>query len=101
MKRLASLALATTLALLPLAGTAQTLAQNNERMFAEMQQWRGLSGATMDRIRAIFAGAPQMGQGNPAITRHPMTPEEAAARLGGSVDSVRRGYRNARFERIC
>lgn len=101
MKRIAALSLALGLVLSPLAGGAQTLAQNNERMFQEMQQWRNLSGATMDRIRAIFAGAPQMGQGNPAITRHPMTPEEAAARLGGSVDSVRRGYRNARFESIC
>lgn len=101
MNRLAALTLALGLALSPLAASGQTLAENNERMFQEMQQWRNLSGATMERIRAIFAGAPQMGQGNPAITRHPLTPEEAAARLGGSVDSVRRGYRNSRFERIC
>jgi len=103
MKRLAGLGLGLGLALMlaPMVGGAQTLAQNNEAMFRDMQEWRGLSGATMDRIRAIFAGAPQMGQGNPAITRHPMTPAEAATRLGGSVDSVRRGYRNARFERIC
>lgn len=101
MKRLATLTLALGLVLSPLATAAQTLAQNNEGMFQEMQQWRNLSGATMERIRTIFAGAPQMGQGNPSITRHPLTPEEAAARLGGSVDSVRRGYRNARFERIC
>lgn len=101
MKRLAALTLGLGLALSTLTAGAQTLAENNERMFQEMQEWRNLSGATMERIRAIFAGAPQMGQGNPAITRHPMTPEEAAARLGGTVDSVRRGYRNARFERIC
>jgi len=101
MKRLAALTLGLGLALSTLTAGAQTLAENNERMFQEMQEWRNLSDATMERIRAIFAGAPQMGQGNPAITRHPMTPEEAAARLGGTVDSVRRGYRNSRFERIC
>ena len=101
MNRLARLALALGIALAPLGAHAQTLQQNNEVMFQQMQQWRGLSAATMGRIRAIFAGAPHMGQGNPAVTRHPMTPDEAAQRQGGSVDSVRRAYRNARFERIC
>jgi len=80
---------------------AQTLEENNARMFAEMQAARGLSDATMNRVREIFAGSRWIGQGNPAVTRHPMTPQEAAARLGGTVDSVRQGYRNARFERIC
>jgi hypothetical protein len=88
-------------ALLAPAVHGQTLAENNARMFAEMQQWRGLNRATMERIQTIFAGSPWIGQGNPAITRHPMTPEEAAARQGGTVDSVRRSYRNSRFERIC
>jgi len=83
----------------PLA--AQTLAENNAAMFALMQRERGLSEATMARVREIFAAAPWMGQGNPAITRHPLTPEQAAQRLGGSVASVRAGYRNPRFERIC
>ena len=101
MTRRVVLGLVLCLGLAPLTMQAQTLAQNNEAMFREMSSVRGLSGATMDRIRAIFAGAPQMGQGNPAVTRHPMTPDEAAARQGGSVESVRRGYRNARFESIC
>ncbi len=102
MKTLAKLVGVLGLALIaPLGAGAQTLAQNNAAMFAEMQEWRGLSSATMDRIRAIFAGSSMMGQGNPAVTRHPMTPQEAAARQGGTVDSVRRAYRNARFERIC
>jgi len=80
---------------------AQTLAENNERMLREMQAMRGLSEATMARVREVFAGSQFIGQGNPAITRHPMTPEEAAARLGGTVESVRQGYRDRRFERIC
>ena len=80
---------------------AQTLAQNNEAMFAEMRSVRGVSSGAISRIRAIFAGSSWIGQGNPSVTRHPLTPAEAAARQGGSVDSVRRRYRNARFERIC
>ncbi|MEZ5753041.1 MAG: SUMF1/EgtB/PvdO family nonheme iron enzyme, partial [Paracoccaceae bacterium] len=82
-------------------GFTQTLAQNNEAMLRLMQSERNISGAAMARIRAIFDSSPYIGQGNPAITRHPLTPEEAAARQGGTVASVRRSYRNARFERIC
>lgn len=99
MKRIATAIMALLLGVAPVG--AQTLAENNARMFAEMQAARGLSDATMNRVREIFAGSRWMGQGNPAITRHPMTPAEAAARLGGTVESVRQGYRNARFERIC
>lgn len=101
MNRLLKLTLALGLALAPLPAAAQTLQQNNEAMLTEMQRVRGLSASEMARIREIFAGSSMIGQGNPAVTRHPMTPEEAAARQGGTVDSVRRAYRNARFERIC
>ena len=105
--RLAAILLCAALTLpaaaLPAAAQARpaTLAEQREAMLREMAEVRGLSSATIDRIRQVMAGSPWIGQGNPAVTRHPMTPEEAAARQGGSVASVRRGYRNARFERIC
>jgi len=83
------------------AAGAQTLAENNEAMFRLMQEERGVSRAEIARIREIFGGSSYIGQGNPSITRHPLTPQEAAARLGGSVASVRRDYRNRQFERIC
>lgn len=83
------------------AASAGTLKENNEAMFREMQAVRGVSDATIASVRAIFARSSVIGQGNPAITQHPMTPEEAAARLGGTVASVQEGYRNARFEKIC
>ncbi|MBI1418961.1 MAG: SUMF1/EgtB/PvdO family nonheme iron enzyme [Limimaricola sp.] len=51
----------------------------------------------MDAVRDIFAGNPIIGQGNPAVTRHPMTPAECAARIPGGPAS----YSNPRFERIC
>jgi formylglycine-generating enzyme required for sulfatase activity len=105
MRPIASLVLSFGLALAPLAmptaSYGQTLAQNNEAMFAEMRSVRGVSSSAMSRIREIFAGSSWIGQGNPAVTRHPFTPAEAASRQGGTVDSVRRRYRNARFERIC
>jgi len=86
------------LVLNPAIAPAQTLAENNEQMFRQMQAARGLSEATMARIREIFAGSPWIGQGNPAVTRHPMTPAEAQARLPRPALEY---YRDARFERIC
>ncbi|MEM7720882.1 MAG: hypothetical protein AAF376_00775 [Pseudomonadota bacterium] len=82
---------------------AQSLADNNEAMFRQMQDIRGVSNAEIARVREIFAGSPNgwMGQGNPSVTRHPLTPEEAAARIGGSVSEVQNSYRNRQFERIC
>ncbi len=96
--------LATAVALLttPAPSTAQTpLTDQREALFRLLQVERGLSDETLARIREIFAGSPVIGQGNPAITRHPLTPEEAAARLGGTVAEIRQRYRNPRFERIC
>ena len=85
LRQILTAAFAVSLMALPALG--QTLAERNETMFAQMQSVRGVSGGGMIRIRQIFANSPNgwMGQGNPAVTRHPLTPEEAAARIGGSV----------------
>jgi len=83
---------------LPTAMAAQTLAENNARMLREMQQARDLSDAEIKRIRAVFAGSRFIGQGNPAVTRRPMTPEQVEARIGQNPRSY---YRNRKFERIC
>jgi formylglycine-generating enzyme required for sulfatase activity len=91
-----SLAVALVLALAAPAW-AQSLAQNNEVLFEQLRSVHRLSEAQMARIREIFARSGFMGQGNPAITRHAMSPQECAARAprGGA------GYENRRFERIC
>lgn len=77
---------------------AQTLAENNEAMFAMMRSARGVSAQEIAAIREIFARSGRAGQGNPAVTRHPMTREEAQARLPAPA---LKHYRNAAFERIC
>ena len=74
-----------------------TLAAQNEQLLRELQEVHGLKPTQMDRIRAIFAGSRVIGQGNPAITRHPVTPEQCQERLRREQVS----YDNARFERIC
>ena len=74
-----------------------TLAEQNQRLFLELQQVHGLSDAQMSKIRSIFAGSRVTGQGNPAITRHPMTPEQCRTRVQESGAT----YGNPTLERIC
>jgi len=54
---------------------AQTLKERNEVLFEQIQAVHGLSEKQMDSIRTIFRESGYIGQGNPAITRHPLTPE--------------------------
>ncbi len=58
----------------PLA-TAQSLKERNELLFGQLQQVHGLSQAQMDSIREIFRESGYLGQGNPATTQHPITPQ--------------------------
>ena len=86
-----------TLALGGAANAQSPLEQQNERLFQELQAVHGLSPAEMERTRAIFARSGFVGQGNPAVARHPMTVEACRARAPGGGA----GYANADFERIC
>ncbi|MGB8621530.1 MAG: SUMF1/EgtB/PvdO family nonheme iron enzyme [Paracoccaceae bacterium] len=80
------------------AGLAETALQRaNEVLFRQIQSVHRLTDAQMARIREIFARSGYIGQGNPAISEHPMTPEQCRARIPGGPD----GYANRRFERIC
>ena len=84
-------------AFFPCPAAAQSLAERNEALFRELQQVHGLSEGQMQSIRNIFDGSGYIGQGNPAIARHPVSPQgcrEKLAKLG-----VR--YENAEFEKIC
>jgi hypothetical protein len=80
-----------------LAQTQTTRAEQNQALFMELQQVHGLNDAQMSRIRSIFAASRVIGQGNPAVTRHPMTPGECLARVKQSGVT----YANPTFERIC
>ena len=75
----------------------QTLREQNEALFEQLRQVHGLSDEQMQALRKIFSDSGYIGQGNPAVARHPMTPqgcEEKLGRLG-----VR--YENRDFEKIC
>jgi len=97
-RRLAlALVLGLTLPAVALPAVAQTLAGNNEVLFEQLRTVHRLSPAELARIREIFARSGYMGQGNPAITRHPMSTQQCAARAPGGGE----GYASRRNERIC
>jgi hypothetical protein len=94
----ATLAFAAALASASLATLADDrLAARNETLFEELQATHGLTTEQMRRIREIFHGSRIIGQGNPAVSEHPMTPMECAAtwQTRGEVPG------NVAFERIC
>jgi|WetSurMetagenome_2_1015567.scaffolds.fasta_scaffold73720_3 hypothetical protein len=74
-----------------------SLKEQNEALFVQIQRVHGLSDEQMQTIRAIFAKSGFIGQGNPAITEHPATPQACEEKLGRS--NVR--YENPEFEKIC
>jgi hypothetical protein len=83
--------------LLTAAAPGPALRQQNEVLLRALQQAHGLDDAAMQRIREIFERSGYIGQGNPAIARHPMTPEQcrlARERVPPRGDE-------AAFARIC
>ena len=75
----------------------QSLKQQNEILLQQLQHVHGLSDDQVNAIRRIFAQSGYIGQGNPAITQHPVTPQECQAKL----DRLGVRYENSQFEKIC
>jgi len=99
MRNILSWAIALSILIVATAAIAAdpTLQQQNEQLFRQMQAVRALSDAQIEEIRAIFEQSGYMGQGNPAITEHPETPQQCQAKL--DQQSVK--YANPEFEKIC
>jgi len=74
-----------------------TLLELNEQLFRQLQAERGLTDRQVQDVRAIFARSGFIGQGNPAITQHPETPQQCLAKL----DRQTAHYASPEFERIC
>lgn len=74
-----------------------TLAEQNEELFKEMQSVHHLTGEQLAAVQRIFAGSAYLGQGNPAVTKHPVTSAQCRAKL----DEAGRTYLNPAFESIC
>src|SRR6516162_1272306 len=80
-----------------LCGPSQALEQQNEALFQALQRADGVSDEQMNALRRIFANSGYIGQGNPAVTQHPVTPEQCVAKLAAAGVN----YENPRFEQIC
>lgn len=76
---------------------APILRQQNAALLAQMQEGLGLSEAQMAEVRAVFARSGYLGQGNPAVTMHPMTPEQCRQRAADTSSTAA----DAGFETIC
>lgn len=77
--------------------TAMTVAQQNEQLLRALQQTHELSEQQMQGLRAIFQRSGFIGQGNPAISMHPQTPEQC--RATGQAPAV--AAQTPGFGRIC
>ncbi len=76
---------------------AQTLQQQNDELFQKLQSVDGLQDDELKALRKIFAESRIIGQGNPAITHHSVTPAECEAKL----KQMGVHYENSTFEKIC
>ncbi len=57
-----------------------TLEERNDVLIVNMQRVLGLSEEQVGTIQAVFAGSDRIGQGNPKISRHPLTRAECLVR---------------------
>lgn len=76
---------------------AQSLKEQNQVLFQQLKDVHGLSDAQLQAIQALFAKSGYIGEGNPMITNHPVTPQECQAKL----ENLSIHYENTEFERIC
>jgi hypothetical protein len=66
-----------------------TLAAQREVLFKNLEAQLGLSQDALQKTRDIFADSRWMGQGNPKITKHPMTRGECQAIRAGAASKLR------------
>ncbi len=66
---------------------ALTLAEQRSALFTNMQNQLDLPAGVLDMIETIFAASDHLGQGEPKITKHPMTRAECRAIRDAHPDS--------------
>ncbi|MEY3253381.1 MAG: hypothetical protein RL227_2354 [Pseudomonadota bacterium] len=64
------------------AAPPATLRETNEALLRRLQHGHGLDDAAVQRVRTIFERSGFIGQGNPALSRHPSSPEQCRAARG-------------------
>ncbi|MFH1375012.1 MAG: SUMF1/EgtB/PvdO family nonheme iron enzyme [bacterium] len=74
-----------------------TLKEANELLLSRMQVTHGLSDVQVDSLRAIFEQSGYIGQGNPAISNHPISDAECRDTLAKTAVD----YQDLVFLEIC
>jgi len=69
------LALASSMMEMHSSAFAQSLKERNDALLARLQQVHNLSEAQMQAVRGIFSASGYLGEGNPAVTQHSLTPD--------------------------
>jgi hypothetical protein len=93
----ASAVLALMIVVVQFSEGAQTIKETNDALFEQLKKVHGMPDDQLAAIRRIFAKSGYISQGNPAVTVHPVTPEECEAKLA----KLSVHYENPRFEKIC
>ena len=73
------------------------LQEQNAALFERLQRVHGLSQSQIAAVRQVFDHSGYIGQGNPAVTHHPLTPQQCQQK----IDAAGANYDNASFEAIC
>ena len=84
-------------ALVPAARAETQFERNNRILLEQLAEVHNLTPRQKADVEAIFRRSGYIGQGNPAISQHPMSVEECKARAPRNGN----GYANRQFERIC
>jgi hypothetical protein len=74
-----------------------SLREQNDALLRDVERVHSLTDEQAANLRSIFAGSREIGQGNPAVTRHPMSSEQCLTNLAETGTD----YSNPDFERIC
>ena len=85
------------LALATPSPAAESLKEANEALFEQLRQVHGLADNQIEAVRKIFSASGYVGQGNPDLARHPLTPAQCRQKLA----TLNVHYENAEFARIC
>jgi hypothetical protein len=73
------------------------LTEQRQAILKQIQETHQYSDDQLSDLKKIFESSDMMGQGNPAVTQHPFTPQECKDKL--QKDHIE--YENPAFEKIC
>lgn len=76
---------------------AKSLGEERDEIIRQLAEAHGLSDAQVAAVRAVFAGSPYIGTGNPAVTRHPLSSDSCRQNLAAESVSIA----DPAFEVIC